>query len=496
MRDQNRTLSSPVMQSNPFPATLDPSSRVTVLPYRSFRRGERTLVVNKENAGWGALNQSALDIISRIDKDTTVTQIAVMLSQSTEEVTEFLRSLYRAGIISIGGKSIFTSSLWSRYRDPFPVLLMLKMTDACNFACVYCYSEMNTHKTRMSLETAKQSINLLLERSAQLVRILFIGGEPLLELSTIRAIVTHAKMKAGVFGKQVEFAIQTNGSLLDDSAMDFLQTENVAIGLSLDGHPSINDLTRVDHSGHGTGNRIVATVEKLKGRGMKFGLITTVTSHNVAELLDSLLYFQDLGVPAVKVRPFLPVGRGSSSDRLAPDPAIFVESMIAILRSIERKQIWQILFNDIIYYVNNILLFDRLYMCRRSPCGAGVHAFSVKTNGDVYPCDLLIDLPDCTMGNVYDEDFDKWQRSVIAQRLRARSVDNVADCKQCTWKYFCCSPCAVQSLALGKGVGEKEFIDCYLSRYLFEELLWSIAEGTALVEYHQKHYRKDFLREI
>ena len=75
-----------------------------------------------------------------------------------------------------------------------------QVTDACNLACTYCY-QINKGKRRMSFETAKQCIDMLLASnetndyinpvSSPFLILDFIGGEPLLEIELIDQIMDY-----------------------------------------------------------------------------------------------------------------------------------------------------------------------------------------------------------------------------------------------------------------------------------------------------------------
>ena len=64
----------------------------------------------------------------------------------------------------------------------------------------------------MSLETAQQSIELMLAESPNEKRfsVVFFGGEPLSNLKLIRAVVDYCEARFAQLGKQVDFVMTTN----------------------------------------------------------------------------------------------------------------------------------------------------------------------------------------------------------------------------------------------------------------------------------------------
>ena len=155
--------------------------------------------------------------------------------------------------------------------------ITLQVTQGCNLRCKYCiYSEdINAHQRshsnkRMSWETAKKGIDFLREHSidSKKVNIGFYGGEPLLEFPLIKRAMAYAK---DVFdGKELTFAITTNGTLLTDEIIDFFADEDVHLLISLDGPKEIHDKSRVFSDGRGSFDTVMKNVNRLKERAPEY----------------------------------------------------------------------------------------------------------------------------------------------------------------------------------------------------------------------------------
>lgn len=192
---------------------------------------------------------------------------------SIEEIHELIREGY-----------LRTESVVQEIRHPYtPYLkyfldrkiakLTLQVTQGCNLRCKYCiYSEdINVHQRshsnkRMSWETARKGIDFLREHSidSEKVNISFYGGEPLLEFPLIKRAVAYAK---DIFdGKELTFAITTNGTLLTDEIIDFFAEEDVHLLISLDGPKEIHDKSRVFSDGRGSFDTVIKNVNRLKER--------------------------------------------------------------------------------------------------------------------------------------------------------------------------------------------------------------------------------------
>ena len=151
---------------------------------------------------------------------------------------------------------------------------IVKIVSPCNLNCSYCYeynSKDDSWKKKpkiMSEEVAEKLAERILEHSLgsknTIVPIIFHGGEPLMAgLDHIQKLVNIFKKKISPH-KKIEFGMQTNGTLITPEHINFFEKERIAIGLSCDGPPDINDIYRVNHSGHGLGHKVDTALNLLK----------------------------------------------------------------------------------------------------------------------------------------------------------------------------------------------------------------------------------------
>jgi len=178
--------------------------------------------------------------------------------------------------------------------------LILKLVGFCDLACDYCYDyRAETYSRRLSDEVARKAIVDSLARSGPVLKILFHGGEPLLAIDQIRALVPFAREAARAAEREVRFSVQTNGRHFSPATVDFLLENRVSIGVSLDGPAALNDRHRVDHSGRGRFDEIEKALRSNPRLLAKVAVLTTVTSTNAARLLETARYMRDLGYEQV-----------------------------------------------------------------------------------------------------------------------------------------------------------------------------------------------------
>ena len=159
-------------------------------------------------------------------------------------------------------------------------MLVLSLAGNCNLACRYCYAGGQARRM-MTWETARRAVDLAASGGEPFL-LQFSGGEPLLVLPLL------ARIAAYVRDHRIEsrMAVQTNGTLLTEEAVNILCDSNIGIGVSLDGRPALHDRQRQYSDGRGSATDVAAGIERLARRGVGIGLTCVVTVENVHSLTD------------------------------------------------------------------------------------------------------------------------------------------------------------------------------------------------------------------
>jgi uncharacterized protein len=120
---------------------------------------------------------------------------------------------------------------------------ILKVHSRCNLSCTYCYVYEMADKTWLAMpkRMSSQIVRTIAERIAEHVRqhdlpsveVILHGGEPLLAGTDWIAELTRC-MRDQVPAR-VDISLQTNGTLLDHSALNVLAQSGIRVGVSLDG---------------------------------------------------------------------------------------------------------------------------------------------------------------------------------------------------------------------------------------------------------------------
>ena len=180
-------------------------------------------------------------------------------------------------------------------------LLEVILTAGCNLRCTYCYQ--NDKKPRsMSWETLQGALDLLLRSRRRKVEVLFLGGEPLLEVPLIQKAVEYVRV-ARPPRKTVRYSIITNGTLLREEQAAFLARHRFGTQLSFDGVPAAQDLR-----GPRTFPVLDALLDRLRGDHPqlfreRLNVSLTLTAATIPHLDESIAYFLRRGVPEVAISP-------------------------------------------------------------------------------------------------------------------------------------------------------------------------------------------------
>lgn len=112
--------------------------------------------------------------------------------------------------------------------------IVLHLTTGCNMSCEYCYSP-QSERNDMTDEIAFRSIDFIAEKYPINTGIIFFGGEPLLKKELIKSTISYCKTIEKQTGAYFHYKLTTNGILLDKVFLEFANSVNLNISMSIDG---------------------------------------------------------------------------------------------------------------------------------------------------------------------------------------------------------------------------------------------------------------------
>jgi sulfatase maturation enzyme AslB (radical SAM superfamily) len=168
------------------------------------------------------------------------------------------------------------------------VNLRLFLSDRCNMACDYCFLSLNKAPAVVLAENAaRETVGQHLARWRADARITLLGGEPLIHLDLVRAILAET---AG----RVPVSISTNGTLAHPDVVDELERLGARLVLSLDGGEETHDAgRRLAGSGRSSHSAILAAVGPVLPR-LRVNMVVRAASS--ASLVRDVERLRELGI--------------------------------------------------------------------------------------------------------------------------------------------------------------------------------------------------------
>lgn len=349
---------------------------------------------------------------------------------------------------------------------PYLHMMLKPASGLCNLRCRYCFYADETAKRStpnygmMSLETAENIIRKSLAHTTKECTFAFQGGEPTLAgLDFFRAVAEFAR-RHNVNGCAVRFALQTNGTLLDEAWCRFLAEQHFLVGVSLDGTKELHDANRLDAEGKGTYNRVVQALRMLERHKVETNLLTVLTAHNCRHFRKIYSHYAKNQWKYQQYIPCLdPLGeeRGQHLWSLSP------EDFEAYLTT--AFDCW---YEDAMrgkktyhrYFDNLLAMLDGQ---PPEACGMGGRCgmqYVAEADGSVYPCDFYM-LDRYRLGNLNTDSF----RELDDKRRELRFVEDSAQlpqaCARCQWAYLCRGGCRRDRDYFAQGLGENYFCSAY-----------------------------------
>lgn len=325
--------------------------------------------------------------------------------------------------------------------------VVLNVNTGCNLSCTYCYKEdLDTpdKSRRMSLETAKQSIELMLAESPHEKRfsVVFFGGEPLSNIKLIRAVVDYCETRFAQLGKQVDFVMTTNATLLTDEIVDWLDAHRFGLSISMDGPEAIHDRNRRTVGGKGTYRTVSDKARKLLARytARPVGARVTLThgTIEVERIWDHL--FNELGFAEVG---FAPVTSGDiDTFNLSVDE---LHEVFAGFRRLGERYLSEALQGRATGFSNLHQLITDLHEGQRKalPCGAGLKMLAVDHEGGLNLCHRFTGSSLPTFGDVKTG----IEKQALGEFLDQRLDRTGTGCETCRIRNFCAGGCYHESYA-------------------------------------------------
>lgn len=432
------------------------------------------------------VDEVAYDIIAMYKSAAREQIVSAILEKygEREDVTEedILQCLDDVKALEDAGK-LFSADQYEDlafdYKNNSKVVkaLCLHIAHTCNLNCDYCFASQGKYqgeRALMTFEVGKQAFDFLIANSGtrRNLEVDFFGGEPLMNWDVVKQLVAYARSVEKEHNKNFRFTLTTNGMLLDDEIIDFLNKEMSNVVLSLDGRKEVHDHFRKDYAGRGSYDQIVPKFQRLvEKRGGKDYYVRGTFTHNNVDFTNDIFHMADLGFTELSMEPVV-CPPGDPYALTAEDlPKVLEQYEILAKEMIKRKKEGRpfTFYHYMLDLKNGPCIYKRI-----TGCGSGTEYMSVTPWGELFPCHQFVGDPKYSLGNIWDG----VKNTEAQDEFRSCNAYARPECKDCWAKFYCSGGCAANAYhATGRINGVYEY-GCELFKKRIEcAVMMKVAEN-------------------
>lgn len=351
-----------------------------------------------------------------------------------------------------------------------PLHLLIKPASSlCQLRCGYCfYHDVSTYRAvpsygLMSEATQEQLISRVFAEADGPVTLAFQGGEPTLAGLPYYQRLVDCVDQYNQKKWPVQYALQTNAQVIDESWAAFLAKHHFLVGVSLDGDKALHDAQRRYPDGHGSFQTVMKALSLLERHQVETNILTVVHA-GVARHIDRIYRF--FSRSHLHYLQFIPC--------LTPfgvDPADVPYALTAKRYGEFLKRLFDLWYDDFMAgrYVS-IRHFDNWVrmvagewpelcgMTGRCTC-----QLVVEADGSVYPCDFYV-TDEWKLGDIATSTLMELAESETSRRFVETSLNLPDQCRECQWLPLCRGGCRRDRFAqdgLAGPAGLNQFCDAY-----------------------------------
>ena len=399
------------------------------------------------------VDEVAYDIIEMYKTSTEEEIVSAILEKykdlpdvTREEVLECIgdvRSLEENG--KLFSKDEYEDLAYS-YKNNSNVIkaMCLHVAHTCNLNCSYCFASQGKYqgdRAVMSFEVGKQAFDFLIANSGNRrnLEVDFFGGEPLMNWDVVKQLVAYARSVEKEHNKNFRFTLTTNGLLIDDEVIDFLNKEMSNVVLSLDGRREVHDHFRKDYAGNGSYDRILPKFKKLvDARGGKGYYMRGTFTHQNVDFTNDIFHMADLGFTELSMEPVVCPPDDPYALTQEDLPKLFEQYEILAKEMIKRKKEGRpfTFYHYMLDLKNGPCIYKRI-----TGCGSGTEYMAVTPWGELYPCHQFVGDEKYSLGNIWDGVTNK----AVQDEFRSCNAYARKECKDCWARLYCSGGCAANA---------------------------------------------------
>ncbi len=444
------------------------------------------IVLDTASGSVHSVDEVAYDVIAMYKEKTADEIVASILEKygEREDVTreDVLDCLSDVKELEEGGK-LFSEdkyeSLAYSYKNNSNVVkaLCLHVAHTCNLNCSYCFASQGKYhgeRAVMPFEVGKQAFDFLIANSGtrRNLEVDFFGGEPLMNWDVVKELVAYARSIEKEHNKNFRFTLTTNGVLLSDEIIDFLNREMSNVVLSLDGRREVNDHFRKNYLGEGSYDVIVPKFQRLvEKRGGKNYYVRGTFTHNNVDFTNDLFHMADLGFTELSMEPVVCPPGDPYALTEEDMPKLLEQYEILAREMIKRKREGRgfTFYHYMLDLKNGPCIYKRI-----TGCGSGTEYMAVTPWGELFPCHQFVGDEKYSLGNIWDGVTNK----AVQDEFRGCNSYSRPECCDCWARLYCSGGCAANAYHATGSIGGVYSYGCELFKKRIEcAVMMQVAEA-------------------
>lgn len=351
------------------------------------------------------------------------------------------------------------------------------LTEKCNSECKYCYEKSmkefdnqldKKFKFDFSAPSSSQvdikKLKEFLDKDKQAV-LIFYGGEPLLEIEKIKEIIDNI---------QVPFRMQTNGKLLNELPIKYLNKIDKIL-VSIDGSQERTDFNK----GKGTYDLVIKNIELIRKNGYKGEIVARmVISPEFSDVYEQVIHLLKLNL-FDSIHWQIDAGF-YKFDYDKKKFELFVKEYNQSISKLIDFWILGMEKGQVIKLYPFLAITESLLKNEPTKlrCGAGYSGYAIGTDGKIIACPIMNCIVDFEAGNLDSQ----------PEKLKKFDVSGV--CTNCEYLDLCGGRCLYWNKAeLWPKEGDE--LICKTIKHLIDELKQKIPKIKELIK-EKKIKESDF----
>jgi uncharacterized protein len=354
------------------------------------------------------------------------------------------------------------------------------LTDDCNLCCRYCkgkeFESLVPGDDSLTIDSSLPAdLSYDLEDLFSFLKkdpdtcVTFYGGEPLIRIDLVRAIMDNAPVN--------RFMLQTNGLFLDELGSKYVNRLETIL-VSIDGPEMVTDQNR----GKGTFSRVIENILKIRREGFNGELIARMTVTEGADVNQAVRYLDSNPVCCFSSVHWQIDADFSDNCRIEdfsfwiaetyiPDVRKLIYEWVLIMEREGRVARWY----PFLQTTEDLLLHQGTEL----RCGCGYANYTINTDGHIGPCPVMVGMKDFYIGHISTAD----PRTLPIVRLSGT-------CTGCDILDFCGGRCLYADI-VRPWKEEQKILICSAVRALQEGIVEALPVISALIR-EKKISMEDF----